>query len=68
MIQCERELAKAMEPPAAVPSFADKPILGGELAKLRPVGPDDVPGLVELLYDPESMRLTLMAMLAEDRR
>jgi RimJ/RimL family protein N-acetyltransferase len=41
--------------PAAVPSFADKPTLSGELVKLRPVGPGDVPGLVELLHDPESI-------------
>ena len=44
--------------PVAVPSFADKPTLSGELVTLRPVGPEDVAGLVELLHDPESMRLT----------
>lgn len=39
-------------------SFADKPTLTGELVLLRPVGSADVPGLIEMLQDPESMRLT----------
>jgi RimJ/RimL family protein N-acetyltransferase len=42
----------------ASPSFADKPTLRGDLVLLRPVGPEDVPGLVELLHDQESSRLT----------
>ena len=40
------------------PSLADKPTLSGELTVLRPVGIADVPGLIEMLKDPESMRLT----------
>jgi RimJ/RimL family protein N-acetyltransferase len=40
------------------PSFADKPTLVGELVLLRPVGVADVPGLLEMLQDEESMRLT----------
>lgn len=39
-------------------SFADKPTLAGDLVLLRPVGVADVPGLLEMLRDPESMRLT----------
>lgn len=39
-------------------SFADKPTLIGELVTLRPVGAADVPGLLEILNDPESNRLT----------
>ncbi len=39
-------------------SFAEKPTLVGELVLLRPVGPADVPGLLEMIEDPESMRLT----------
>lgn len=42
----------------AVPSFADKPTLVGDLVLLRPVSGADVPGLIEMLEDPESMRLT----------
>ena len=44
--------------PAPTVSFADKPTLVGDLVLLRPVGSVDVPGLVEMLRDPESMRLT----------
>lgn len=44
---------------AGVPmSFAEKPTLLGDLVLLRPVAPEDVPGLVELLDDPEGRRLT----------
>lgn len=39
-------------------SFAEKPTLVGDLVLLRPVGPADVPGLVEMLQDAESSRLT----------
>ena len=39
-------------------SFADKPVLAGEKVTLRPVTVDDAPGLLELLADPESSRLT----------
>jgi RimJ/RimL family protein N-acetyltransferase len=39
-------------------SFAEKPTLTGELVTLRPVSAADVPGLMELLDDPESNRLT----------
>jgi RimJ/RimL family protein N-acetyltransferase len=39
-------------------SFADKPTLVGDLVLLRPVSGADVPGLIEMLQDPESMRLT----------
>jgi RimJ/RimL family protein N-acetyltransferase len=43
---------------SAALSFADKPTLVGELVLLRPVSRADVPGLLELLRDAESMRLT----------
>ncbi|ETA71059.1 GNAT family N-acetyltransferase [Actinospica robiniae] len=39
-------------------SFADKATLVGNLVLLRPVGVADVPGLLELLRDPESARMT----------
>jgi RimJ/RimL family protein N-acetyltransferase len=39
-------------------SFAAKPTLVGDLVLLRPVCADDVSGLIELLQDPESSRLT----------
>ncbi|HTJ68245.1 MAG TPA: GNAT family protein [Actinospica sp.] len=39
-------------------SFADKPTLSGELVELRPVTVEDVPGLIELLNEPEGTRLT----------
>lgn len=39
-------------------SFAAKPTLVGERVLLRPVGTADVPGLVEMLQDTESTRLT----------
>ena len=39
-------------------SFADKPVLPGDRVTLRPVTAEDVPGLMELLADPESKRLT----------
>ena len=39
-------------------SFAQKPTLVGDRVLLRPVGAGDVDGLVELLIDPESNRLT----------
>jgi RimJ/RimL family protein N-acetyltransferase len=39
-------------------SFAEKPILPGDLVTLRPVSVEDAPGLLELLADPESSRLT----------
>jgi RimJ/RimL family protein N-acetyltransferase len=39
-------------------TFAEKPTLVGDLVLLRPVGVADVPGLLEMLRDPESMRLT----------
>jgi RimJ/RimL family protein N-acetyltransferase len=38
--------------------FAVKPTLVGERVTLRPVGPDDVDGLVELVEDKEGARLT----------
>ena len=41
-------------------SFAEKPTLTGDLVQLRPVGVEDVPGLLALLGDPESRRLTGM--------
>jgi RimJ/RimL family protein N-acetyltransferase len=40
------------------PSFIPRPTLVGDLVLLRPVGPEDVPGLVEMLGDPEGRRLT----------
>jgi RimJ/RimL family protein N-acetyltransferase len=40
------------------PSFAAKPTLVGGLVLLRPVGGEDVPGLIEMLHDPEGNRLT----------
>jgi RimJ/RimL family protein N-acetyltransferase len=40
------------------PSFADKPVLTGELVTLRPVEVADVPAMVDALADPESRRLT----------
>ncbi|MBB4959181.1 GNAT family N-acetyltransferase [Micromonospora polyrhachis] len=39
-------------------SLAEKPTLTGELVLLRPVEAADVPGLVELVSDPEVGRLT----------
>jgi RimJ/RimL family protein N-acetyltransferase len=39
-------------------SFAEKPTLVGALVLLRPVTVEDVPGLIELLGDAESKRLT----------
>ena len=39
-------------------SFAHKPTLTGDLVRLRPVAPQDVPGLLEMLEDPEGNRLT----------
>lgn len=39
-------------------SFAEKPTLVGDLVLLRPVGTADVPGLLEMLQDPESNRFT----------
>ncbi|WP_343954636.1 GNAT family protein [Nonomuraea longicatena] len=38
--------------------FAVKPTLVGERVTLRPVGPDDLDGLVELVEDEEGARLT----------
>jgi RimJ/RimL family protein N-acetyltransferase len=38
--------------------FTTKPTLTGERVVLRPVSVDDVPGLMDLLSDPESGRLT----------
>ncbi|MFD8558257.1 GNAT family N-acetyltransferase [Streptosporangium canum] len=38
--------------------FANKPTLSGERVTLRPVGPEHVDGLWELVNDPETMRLT----------
>jgi RimJ/RimL family protein N-acetyltransferase len=38
--------------------FADKPTLRGERVTLRPVSPDDVEGLSEMVTDPEVRRLT----------
>lgn len=38
--------------------FAKKPTLYGDRVTLRPVGPDDVPGLIELTSDPEVGRMT----------
>ena len=48
------------------PTFADKPTLLGDLVLLRPVGAADVPGLIEMLGDPESMRLTGLHHTAAD--
>lgn len=39
-------------------SFAEKPVLAGDRVTLRPVTAEDAPGLLELLADPESTRLT----------
>jgi RimJ/RimL family protein N-acetyltransferase len=39
-------------------TFADKPTLVGDRVMLRPVTEDDVDGLIELIHDPEVMRLT----------
>jgi RimJ/RimL family protein N-acetyltransferase len=39
-------------------SFAHKPVLAGDRVTLRPVAAGDAPGLLELLADPESTRLT----------
>jgi RimJ/RimL family protein N-acetyltransferase len=39
-------------------SFAEKPTLFGDLVLLRPVTVEDVPGLIEMLHDPEGNRLT----------
>ncbi|MBR7837826.1 GNAT family N-acetyltransferase [Actinospica durhamensis] len=39
-------------------SFTVKPTLTGDLVTLRPVSTDDVPGLMEMLHDPEGNRLT----------
>lgn len=39
-------------------SFAEKPVLAGDRVILRPVTAEDAPGLLELLADPESSRLT----------
>src|SRR6185369_7523536 len=39
-------------------TFADKPTLVGDRVILRPVTEDDVDGLIELVHDPEVMRLT----------
>ena len=57
--------------PSAAPSapelsFADKPTLEGELVLLRPVGAADVPGLIEMLKDPEAMRLTASRHIVAD--
>ncbi|MDP9863182.1 MULTISPECIES: GNAT family N-acetyltransferase [Streptosporangium] len=38
--------------------FASKPTLSGERVTLRPVGPEHVDGLWELVNDPETTRLT----------
>lgn len=38
--------------------FANKPTLSGERVTLRPVGPEHVDGLWELVNDPETARLT----------
>ncbi|MEV6865702.1 GNAT family protein [Streptosporangium subroseum] len=38
--------------------FANKPTLSGERVTLRPVGPEHVDGLWELINDPETVRLT----------
>ncbi|MBB4939342.1 RimJ/RimL family protein N-acetyltransferase [Streptosporangium album] len=38
--------------------FASKPTLPGERVTLRPVGPEHVEGLWELVNDPETIRLT----------
>ncbi|WP_433251097.1 GNAT family N-acetyltransferase [Streptosporangium sp. CA-135522] len=38
--------------------FANKPVLSGERVTLRPVGPEHVEGLWELVNDPEVTRLT----------
>ena len=46
------------QPAIVHPRFTDKPTLIGERALLRPVNVDDVPGLCELLADPDGMRLT----------
>lgn len=39
-------------------SFADKPTLVGDLVTLRPVAPEDLPVLADILRDPEVRRLT----------
>jgi RimJ/RimL family protein N-acetyltransferase len=39
-------------------SFTPRPTLAGDLILLRPIGPDDVPGMVEMVRDPEVRRLT----------
>lgn len=39
-------------------SFTPRPTLVGDLVLLRPVGPEDVPGMVEMVGDPEVRRLT----------
>jgi RimJ/RimL family protein N-acetyltransferase len=41
-----------------LPSFADKPTLVGDRVLLRPIDVADLPGVVELLNDAETMRLT----------
>lgn len=39
-------------------SFAEKPVPAGDRVTLRPVTAEDAPGLLELIADPESSRLT----------
>jgi len=39
-------------------SFSEKPTLTGDLVLLRPVAVTDVPGLIELVSDPDVSRLT----------
>jgi RimJ/RimL family protein N-acetyltransferase len=39
-------------------SFSDKPTLVGDSVLLRPVGVEDVPGLLKLVADPEGRRMT----------
>ena len=39
-------------------TFAAKPTLSGELVTLRPVEPQDIPALADILSDPDVLRLT----------
>ncbi len=43
---------------STVPDFSTKPTLSGDRVTLRPVGPQDVDGLRDLVSDPEATRLT----------
>ena len=45
-----------MPPPDRI--FADKPTLTGTLVTLRPVQPEDIPVLADILLDPQVRRLT----------